>query len=278
MTQFIHNSYGKGRVRLTKIIREADQQIFKDYNVEIKLEGAFETAYTQADNSVVYPTDSMKNSVYALASQHNLASPEEFAHSLAGHFLQQIPHLHQATIKIAEKQWQRIFFDGQPHPHTFTGESSEQRTVKLCRSREHVTVEVGLANLPILKTTNSGFVGFMKDQFTTLPAETDRILGTNLTASWQYSGEVAYNDLWQGVRQTLLNVFAEHHSLSVQHTLYDMGEAVLKQHPAVVEIYLAMPNLHNIPFDLSKLGLENKKEIFVPIDEPHGMIEGRLRR
>jgi nicotinate-nucleotide pyrophosphorylase len=57
-----------------------------------------------------------------------------------------------------------------------------------------------------------------------------------------------------------------------------MGKAVLAGHAAVAEIYLAMPNVHNIPFDLSRLGLENKREIFVPLDEPHGMIEGRMRR
>jgi urate oxidase len=39
-----------------------------------------------------------------------------------------------------------------------------------------------------------------------------------------------------------------------------------------------MPNKHHLPFDLSRLGLENRNEIFVPTDEPHGLIEATLVR
>lgn len=43
------------------------------------------------------------------------------------------------------------------------------------------------------------------------------------------------------------------------------------------------PNIHNIPFDLSKFRMENKDhtgkpDIFYPIDEPHGMISAIVER
>ena len=92
------------------------------------------------------------------------------------------------------------------------------------------------------------------------------------------SPEVATEEMWNGVRQTILATFAEHNSLSVQHTLHAMGEAVLNNHPAVVEISFSLPNIHCIPVDVTRFGEENKSAIFLPTEEPHCLIEGRLRR
>ena len=74
-----------------------------------------------------------------------------------------------------------------------------------------------------------------------------------------------------------LAYLAEHDSLSVQHTLYAMGEAVLET-VDVEEIHIAMPNLHHLPVDLTPFGLENRNEIFVATREPYGLIEGTVRR
>jgi urate oxidase len=41
---------------------------------------------------------------------------------------------------------------------------------------------------------------------------------------------------------------------------------------------LAMPNKHCLLVDLSRFGQDNPNEVFVPIDEPHGNIQARLRR
>jgi urate oxidase len=73
------NSYGKSLVRLTKVTRKKDRHELKEIAVDICLEGAFEEAYTRGDNSMVVPTDTMKNTVYALASKHELADIEGFA-------------------------------------------------------------------------------------------------------------------------------------------------------------------------------------------------------
>jgi urate oxidase len=57
-----------------------------------------------------------------------------------------------------------------------------------------------------------------------------------------------------------------------------MAEAVLEDVVEVEEIELTMPNIHCLPVDLSPFGQDNPNEIFVPIDEPHGYIEARIRR
>jgi urate oxidase len=130
-----------------------------------------------------------------------------------------------------------------------------------------------------LKTTNSGFTGYIKDQFTTLKETTDRVFATAVKATWKYADpELATAATWQGVRQLLLETFAQHDSLSVQQTLYAMGEVVLESYEGITEIALSLPNKHCLLVDLSKFGMENNNEIFVPTDEPYGLIEARLKR
>ena len=72
--------------------------------------------------------------------------------------------------------------------------------------------------------------------------------------------------------------FALNHSPSVQTTLFEMGEAVLAVEPSVSRVHLAMPNKHYLPVNLAPFGRENRHEIFLPTDEPHGQIEATLTR
>ena len=140
-------------------------------------------------------------------------------------------------------------------------------------------VEAGISDLLILKSGRSAFEGYARDQFTTLPEARDRILATSVTATWRYrTPDVDYGTTWRAIRQTLLETFAEHDSRSVQHTLYDMGEAVVQNLDAVESIHLVMPNKHHLPVDLSVFGLENRNEVFVPTEEPHGLIEATIAR
>lgn len=273
-----HNNYGKSRVRLMKVARHGERHDVQELTVNIAFEGDFEAAHTAGDNSHVLPTDTMKNTVYALAKQTaDIEESESFALRLSQHFLQHNPQVARVIIEIVEHHWERIAVAGKPHRHAFTRGGDEKRTAKVAATRDAITVEAGLTDLLVLKTTRSGFAGFIKDQFTTLKETSDRIFATALTASWLYGHpEAASSALWRGVRQLLLETFAEHDSRSVQQTLYAMGAAVLENFDDIVEIALSLPNKHCLPVDLSPFGMENKNEIFVPTDEPHGLIEARL--
>jgi urate oxidase len=76
----------------------------------------------------------------------------------------------------------------------------------------------------------------------------------------------------------MLEAFAAHESLSVQHTLYAMGEAALDGHPGLSEIRLTMPNKHHLLVDLSLFGRKNENEVFVATEEPYGLIEATVTR
>ncbi|HYV42369.1 MAG TPA: urate oxidase [Thermoanaerobaculia bacterium] len=273
------NSYGKSGIRLVKILRRKGRHDFRDLTVAVRLEGDFEAAHVAGDNSAVLPTDTMKNTVYALAKDHFDRDIESFSLFLTEHFVTRNPNVSRARVEISERPWERLTVDGRPHPHAFSRPGGERRIARVLRTRQGAIVEAGLEDLTLAKSTQSGFSGFRKDGFTTLKETEDRILATAVKASWTYAGAPAdFDRAFQGIRGTMLETFAAHDSASVQHTLYAMGEAVLEHHAEVVEVRLSLPNKHHIPVDLSPFGLENRNEIFVATEEPFGVIEATIRR
>jgi len=278
--QLVQNNYGKSRVRLMKVSRRGDWHELQNINVKIAFEGDFDDIHVEGDNSNCLPTDTMKNTVYALAAQTTeIEEIESFGLRLARHFLMDNEQVSRVSIDIIEHKYTRIPIDGEPHPHSFTKSGGEKRTTCIRMTRDETLVESGLEDLTVIKTTRSGFAGFKKDKLTTLPEVTDRIFCTSVKANWRYvNPEAATEELWTGVRQTILDTFAEHDSLSVQHTLHAMGEAVLNHHPDVTEISFSLPNIHCIPVDVSRFGEANNNAIFWPTEEPHGLIEGRMSR
>jgi urate oxidase len=272
------NNYGKQRVRILQVARRPDRHDVKELTLGIRLEGDFESAHSKGDNRKVLPTDTMKNTVYALAKQNAIGSPEEFSLRLADHFLARNPQVSCVRIEATETLWTRHIVEGKPDPHTFTGSSNEKRTATLTTTRNERALRAGIENLVVLKTTDSAFENFLKDEYTTLKEDRNRILATSIQASWLYREKPPeFDSAWHGVRQALLGAFAGHDSESLQHTLYAMGESVLKKFPGIREIHLSLPNKHYNLADLSPFLLENPKEIFLPTDEPHGLIEATLR-
>ena len=263
-----------------KVARSGEHHELQNLTLNIALEGDFDDIHTRGDNSGCLPTDTMKNTVYALAGQtEEIETSEAFGQRLAAHFLVSNPQVSRVTIDIFEHFWKRMKFDGREHAHSFVKGSGEKRTAKIVAWRDGVTVEAGVEDLIVLKTTQSGFVGFIKDEYTTLPDVTDRIFSTAIKATWTYgkAGDASDN-LFYGIRQMILKVFADHESLSVQHTLYAIGEAILERFAEVREISFSLPNIHCLPVDLTKFGMQNDNRIFVPTDEPHGLIEAKLCR
>jgi urate oxidase len=272
-------AYGKSSVRLVKVSRNGDRHDLIDWTVSIRFEGEYDQSYTAGDNSGVLPTDTMKNTVYALAAQGLVKEPEAFGLALSRRFLDRNPKLQRVRVDISEHSWGRIPVGAREHGHAFVGSGSESRTATIQVDRSRATIGAGIRDLLILKSAHSAFVGFLRDEYTTLPETADRLLATSLTASWRYREEdVEFSAAWNAVRTTLLEVFAEHDSKSVQHTLHAMGQAVLDNVDAVAAIRLVMPNKHHLPIDLPRLGLDQRNEVFVATDEPYGLIEATLVR
>ena len=273
MSPLAFNTYGKTGVRLTQVLRDGEQHRVVEVHVNILFEGDLDASYTNADNSQVLPTDTMKNVVYVIARRQPIESIERFAADLAHHHLGRLSHIQEVTVEIEQIAWDRIG----NHSSAFVQSGGERRAVNLVASRSGTLLRSGVLTLELLKTGYSGFSGFLKDEYTTLPETDDRLLGTVVDADWSYKpGNIDYNATHARVRRLLLDSFADHKSLSVQHTLFAMGNVVLQQEPAVRDIHLVMPNKHRLLVDLSRFGLDNPNQIFVPTDEPSGYIEATI--
>jgi urate oxidase len=261
--------YGKSDVRLVKVIRGPERHELRDLVVDVALEGDFEASYTEGDNTGLLATDTMRNTVYALARIHPLDALEPFARALVERFLEAGPTVSAARVQITEHPWSRL------------GAQAFQRGTGGLRiatvSGPDIRYEGGIEDLLVLRTTGSGWAGFHRDQYTTLPETDDRILATVVTARWEYGGEPA-ESAWAQVRDTILEAFADHYSPSVQFTLHRMGEAVLARVPTVQRIHFALPNRHHLLYDLARFGLDNPNEIFHSTTEPYGLIEGTVER
>jgi urate oxidase len=277
VSELAWNRYGKSRVRLVKVRRSGDPHELVDVTIDVQLEGAFESVYAVGDNRPCIATDTMKNTVYALARQDPIVHVETFALRLADHFLAK-PAVSRVSISAVEQPWTRLSTGGEPHPHAFTQAGAEHWTTVVTRDARGAEIVSGLANLVVLKTTDSSFSGFPRDAFTTLPDADDRIMATSITASWSYASSAADFAARSAIRRALVETFAAHHSRSVQHTLYAMGEAALAACATITAVTLTLPNRHHLLVDLSPFGLDNPNEIFVAIDQPYGLIEATIRR
>jgi urate oxidase len=265
------------------VVRDTDRHEIVDLNVTSQLRGDFAAAHTEGDNSHVVATDTQKNTVFAFAKEKGVRSLEEFALTLGDHFIAQTPAADGARIEIEEYAWSRIPVDGAGHDHSFvrTGGGTRTTVVNIDgRGADRVAhVVSGLADLTVLKSTGSEFHGFLKDEYTTLPETTDRILATSLVARWRYDHtDVDWDKSFDAIKALLLQRFAEIHSYALQQTLYGMGSAVLEQHPEVAEIKFSAPNKHHFLVDLSPFGTENPGEVFHAADRPYGLIEATVVR
>lgn len=280
MARLGENRYGKSRVRLSRITRHGDHHDFNEWTVEVLLTGDFETSFTAADNSNILPTDTMKNTVYFIARESKAATIEEYAQELGDYLLSKNPQVSKVSVEVRERSWERLETNGTKEPTTFKLGGPEKQTVLAARAKGGPwTITSGIDGLTILKTTKSAFTGYIKDKLTTLKPATDRIFGTSATVTWEYSGVAPdYAGIRARILAALLKEFAAHDSMSVQHTLFDMGKRALDAAPEIARITLKMPNLHHLLADLGPFGQDNPNHIFVPIDEPHGSIEATIER
>ncbi|KAI5778924.1 hypothetical protein EDC01DRAFT_325265 [Geopyxis carbonaria] len=305
--------YGKDNVRLYKVEKNEStgMHTVTETTVCVLLEGEIQTSYTKADNSVVVATDSMKNTVHGnnsflysfmslfltrfavLAKQNPVTPPELFGSIVASHFPAKYPHIHTTHVKIITHRWTRMIIDGKPHPHSFYRDGNDVRTVEVsCKRNEGISIKSGLQGLLVLKSTGSAFHGFIRDEFTTLKEANDRILSTEVDASWEWrlfktlenvkNLVSKFDDAFDKAREITLKTFAQDNSASVQATMYKMAEQIIDAAPLVDHVSYSLPNKHYFEIDLSwHNGLKNTgkdAEVYAPQSNPNGLINCTVSR
>lgn len=202
--------------------------------------------------------------------------------------------------------------DGKPHPHSFVKNGEETRTVQVDATEGvGIDIKTGIRGLTVLKSTNSQFWGFLRDEYTTLPETWDRVLSTDVAADWQWkrlrdledvrANVPKFDSTWTAARDITLKTFAEDNSASVQNTMYKMADEILAYQPLVETVEYSLPNKHYFeigmfPFysadswnldsnfspdlswhkDLKNTG-ENA-EVYAPQTNPNGLIKCTVDR
>ncbi|XP_030447482.1 uricase-2 isozyme 2-like isoform X2 [Syzygium oleosum] len=232
--------HGKDRVRVARVWRAADGRHFMvEWGVSISLFSDCVGAYTRDDNSGIVATDTMKNTVYAKAKEcSEQLSVEQFAILLAKHFTSFYKEVTAAVVVIVEKPWERVYVDGQPHEHGFKLGSEKHTTEVTVKKSGALKLTSGIAGLSVLKTTMSGFEGFIRDEYTALPETRERMLATEVTATWRFPDISA-------VQLKMPNI----HFLPVN--------IPTKDNPSMVKF---------------------NDDVYLPTDEPHGSIQASLSR
>lgn len=290
------NQYGKAEVRVVKITRDGDTHHIKDLNVSVALSGELEDVHYSGSNANVLTTDATKNTVFAFAKEHGIESAEQFGIHLARHFVDDTEPIGRARIRVEEYAWERIetseagsrFIGADDVQHSFVRKGQETRTAQVTYEDGRFEVLSGLKGLTVLNSTNSEFWGYLKDEYTTLKEDYDRILATDVAAVWRHSWQGAEKDrrpqwdrTYAQAKKHMLQAFAETYSLSLQQTLYQMGSRVLGARSEIEEIRFSMPNKHHFQVDLSPFGLTNKAAdgaIYYAADRPYGLIEATVLR
>ncbi|KAL8715093.1 MAG: hypothetical protein Q9220_001050 [cf. Caloplaca sp. 1 TL-2023] len=287
--------YGKDNIRVYKVHKDQQTgvQDVIEMTVGVLLQGDIETSYTQADNSVVVATDTMKQTVYLLAKLHPITPPELFGSIVSSHFVEKYKHIHSAQVTIVVHRWTRMTVDGKPHPHSFFRDGAETRNVKVTANEgKGIEVHSAISGLLVLKSTGSAFHGFIRDEFTALAEVSDRILSTEVDCGWAWNTFDAvkdveasvgkFNEAWNGARDITMKTFAEDESASVQNTMYKMCEQILAAVPTVKAVDYSLPNKHYFEIDMSwHKGIKNTgkdAEVYAPQSNPNGLIECTVSR
>ncbi len=278
MIELGRNRYGKASIHVVRVARDPDGHRVRDIVAAVALEGDFGDAHTAGDNSLVVATDTMKNTAFAFAKDNLNGAIDEYARALAEHFLE-FEQVERASVDVRARHWRPIEVAGTPARDAFVRGGEGTRIATASATRGATTMEAGVEDLVAMKTTRSSFAGFPRDRFTTLQETDDRLMATRITATWRYgSPDLDLDEAFEAVRTTLLEVFAEHDSPSVQASIWIMARAILERHEAIEEVRMVLPNLHHWLVDLEPFGLTNDGEVYISTTEPHGLIEATVRR
>ncbi|KAF9526336.1 uricase [Crepidotus variabilis] len=287
--------YGKTLVRVLRVVRDGSWHNIVEYNVDVLLEGDIATSYTDADNSVVVATDSIKNITYYLAKiSPHILSAERFALHLGTFFVSKYSHISKAFITIEQLRWSRIHVSEEKspkgHAHSFFRNGDDKRLAKVevdgsaGKDKLIGKVTAGVKDLLVLKSTGSAFEKFYRDEFTTLVEVNDRIFSTSIDLTYTFApisikppsderkldfilpvhkGENGYaGSVWDlevpaRALAATLDIFATDESASVQATLFKMAQRVIAENALVDHVSYSLPNKHYVPVDMRYIGTDN---------------------
>jgi urate oxidase / 2-oxo-4-hydroxy-4-carboxy-5-ureidoimidazoline decarboxylase len=237
--------YGKGDVIAYRLDRDGKQPTGESSvfgaNVKILIYGdAFWPTYTTGDNTSLVATDSMKNFIQRETMSFKGYDLESYCQFLAAKFMDIYPQAEGVQLSASEIPYAPL--PGTSLAFAPAGPDRAHAVLELAREGSSVvTVEArsGIIGFRLLRLSGSAFHGFVRDQYTTLPDIKNRPLHMWLDLDWTASDRVPVT---KAVRKIVHEVFAGFESGSIQQIIYQIGQKMLADIPAISEIHLEANN------------------------------------
>ncbi|MGG3161901.1 factor-independent urate hydroxylase [Geobacillus stearothermophilus] len=229
-------------------------------NVKIAVGGAkLLTSFTEGDNSLVVATDSMKNFIQRHLASYTGTTIEGFLKYVATSFLKKYSHIETISLIGEEIPFETTFTlsDGNITASDLVFKRSRNEysfaTLNMVR-RENDSIDIidqysGISDLQLIKVSGNSFVGFIRDEYTTLPEDTNRPLFVYLNIKWKYKNiEDSFGDnpeyyvAAEQIRDIATSVFHETETLSIQHLIYLIGCRILERFPQLQEVNFESQN------------------------------------
>jgi urate oxidase len=106
--------------------------------------------YWTHDNSDIVCSSALQETLYILAKNFGLKSPEKFGALSCNHLLAQYKHIEMLVLYIEEFPWHRISYDGvnfHNHAFIYKPECSRTCTVTMRRSGEKIFIDFSSCRL-----------------------------------------------------------------------------------------------------------------------------------
>jgi urate oxidase len=263
-----YRTYGRPLQRITPIPESSftgKSNILLAASIEVQVLGtAFMAAYTEGDNRLVVATDTMKNFIHRESLAFDGATLEEWITFIGRRFLETYPHMERLRVSGVE-----IPFSPAVVPSASDDEDGGFAASDVLFAREHgdrsnATVELergpdgdvrvadlscGRQGLQLMKVTGSSFADFARDAYTTLPERKDRPLYIHCDIGWRYGspdtgvgGDVSAYVAGEQVADLATAVFHRFVSLSIQHLVQEIGQAMLDRWPQLSEVSFESQN------------------------------------
>lgn len=279
MNTLASHSYGASRIRLLRVTRRGDRHDLRDLAIAVSVEGDVAEAFTKGDNELLLPADTLRNTVNAIARDQSFIEIEQLGLALASHFMAHQPQFSRVRVELSEHPWVRLPVAGRAQGRAFSAAGSERRTATVTSNGTQTSVVAGIRGFEMMKTSGAAFEGYLTDQFTTLEAESDRILAVSADATWSYlHDEVAFGPYFQGIRDLLIEAFVQQPSRSGEHTAHAMASIVLSSYADVGDVTVRLTERSLPLIELGPFGLDNPHVLFRPEDSPELTAEVTLSR
>ncbi len=285
---FAYRTYGSPLTGIKKIPESTftgRENIIFGTKVKVAIGGkAFIPSFVEGDNSLVVATDSMKNFIQRHLGTYNGSTLEGFAAYVSEAFLNKYSYIEHVSILAEDIPFETVTECNEDVLQVSDVVFKQSRNERSRASVEMVRTESGIEiqeqsssilDMQLIKVKGNSFVGFVRDEYTTLPEDSNRPLFIYLNLHWVYQEQEdalgTTPEKYVPAEQIIDIATSVFHSLetpSIQNLIYEIGRTILKRFPQLLQVTFESQNHTWDPVVESIPGSEGK--VYTEPRPPYG--------